>query len=179
MEIFLDTKESKREFAFRLASVIDDRLPVIVCIGSDRVVSDMIGPLIAEILVNKYDVDAYVYGRLNNPIISKNLKSAFKYIKGKHKGRKIIVIDATLGKLSDIGMVKLINSGCIPAGAFGTQTQIYGDISILPVVSTIGVESKVFLSAMKFLTVYNMAKDIAECVNNAIKISNELSSLAI
>jgi putative sporulation protein YyaC len=179
MQMYLDSKQSKREFTFNLAGIIEDKLPVIVCIGSDRVVSDMIGPLTAEILVNKYDVDTYVYGRLDNPIVAKNLKSAFRYIKAKHNDRKIVVIDATLGKVSDIGMVKLIKSGCIPAGGFGAQTAVYGDISILPVVSACGVDAKMFLSATRFLTVYRMAKDIAECVNNAIKISKQLSGLTI
>ena len=179
MELFLDTAEQKREFTFGLASAMGDELPIIVCIGSDRVVSDMIGPLTAEILVKKYDVDAYVYGRLSNPIVASNLKSAFRYIKSQHGGHKIIVIDATLGNVSDIGMVKLQRCGCIPAGGFGQNGEVYGDISILPVVSTFGVSAKNFLSATKFQTVYRLAKIIAECVAKAVEVAKAVRTLAI
>ncbi|MBE5735411.1 MAG: DUF1256 domain-containing protein [Clostridiales bacterium] len=179
MDIYLDGETAKRDFSFNLASILDGKLPVIMCVGSDRVVSDMIGPLIAEILVNKYDVDAYVYGRLDNPIVASNLKSAYRYIRSSHPDKKVIVIDATLGNLADIGIVKLRRGGCIPAGGFGVNSSVMGDVSIMPVVSSVGIDTRAFISATKFNIVYQMAKDIAECVNNAIIISKELSRLAI
>ncbi len=179
MNTFLENAEEKRDFAYNLASILNGAMPIIVCIGSDRVVSDMIGPMTAEILVKKYDIDAYVYGRLDNPIVAKNLKSAFRYIRNRHADGMVVVIDATLGKLSDVGMVKLRRGGCIPAGGFSYNYDIYGDVSILPVVSTIGIQDKEFLIATKFNTIYKLAENIAECVNNAINISKGLSSMAI
>ncbi len=179
MDYILDTIESKTDFAYDLAKKIKCKLPVIVCIGSDRVVSDMIGPLTAEILVNKYDVDAYVYGRLQNPITASNMESAFDYIQNTHKGSQIIVVDATVGNISDIGKVKFNSCGCIPAGVFSKHTKMYGDISILPVVSTIGIESKLFLSCAKFNTVYKLAKDIAYSIDRAIGIASYANSLIV
>ena len=55
MQFFLDNDESKKKFSLMLAGEIMCELPIFVCIGSDRVVSDMIGPLTAEIMVKKYN----------------------------------------------------------------------------------------------------------------------------
>ena len=173
MEYYLENKSGKYDFISALAKVLtnDKALPVFVCIGSDRVVSDMIGPLIAEFMVSKYSIPAYVYGRLKNPIVSSNLRSAFEYIEKNHKNSQIIVIDASVGKLSDIGKVKLNNFGCIPAGVFASNNKVYGDVSILPVVSTLGISAKTFLSCTKFNKVYELAKDIAESVTCALKLA--------
>ncbi len=172
MEVFLDTKQGKLDFAYELAKKIDCNLPVFVCIGSDRVVSDMIGPLTAEYLVNKFGVRAYVYGRLKNPIVASNLESAFEFIRKEHKDKQIIIIDATLGELNSIGKIKLISGGCVPAGAFGYNRNLYGDLSILAVVNTFGIDAKQFLSCAKFNEVYTLAGNLAESIDKALKISS-------
>jgi len=179
MDIFLDNKVGRLDFVIELAKKINCDLPVFVCVGSDRVVSDMIGPLTAEYLVNKFAVPAYVYGRLNNPIVADNLKSAFEFIEREHKGKQIIVIDATLGKLKEIGQVKVVNGGCIPAGGFGKNSKIYGDISILAVVNTYGIDAKTFLSCAKFNEVHSLAKLMAECIDKAINMAKYISSIAV
>lgn len=68
-----------------------DVLPVIFCIGesgSGAVLSKMI----AELLVLKYNIKAYVYGRNKSDINKSNLKSAVSWAEQRHKGSKIILI---------------------------------------------------------------------------------------
>lgn len=170
MDIMMDSSDGKLQFSLMLARMIRHSNPVIVCVGSDRVVSDMIGPLTAEFLV-KNRVQAYVYGRLHNPIILKNIHSAFRYIAKKHQGRQVIIIDAGVGKFHEIGKVKLHRFGIVPAGAFGGSNVVYGDISVMPVVSTIGIDTKTFLSCTKFNVVYRLAKDIADGIIKALDIA--------
>lgn len=178
MRFFLESERAKKEFAMMLASKMDDSIPIFVCIGSDRVVSDMIAPMVAEMLV-KNRVEAYVYGRLNNPIVSSNLNSAMRYIEGKHKDNKIIVIDAGVGNLSDIGSVKLNSCGCIPAGVYGANARVYGDISIMPIVSTIGLQDKMFLQCARVKVVYDLARNIADSILMAVDIARRLKTMAI
>lgn len=179
MRFFLESERAKKELAMMLASKMDDNIPIFVCIGSDRVVSDMIAPLVAEMLV-KNRVEAYVYGRLNNPIVSSNLNSAMRYIEGKHKDNKIIVIDAGVGNLSDIGSVKLNSCGCIPAGVYGANNaRVYGDISIMPIVSTIGLQDKMFLQCARVKVVYDLARNIADSILMAVDIARRLKTMAI
>lgn len=178
MRFFLESERAKKEFAMMLASKMDDSIPTFVCIGSDRVVSDMVAPLVAEMLV-KNRIEAYVYGRLNNPIVSSNLNSAMRYIEGKHKDSKIIVIDAGVGNLSDIGSVKLNSCGCVPAGVYGANVRVYGDISIMPIVSTIGLQNKMFLQCARVKVVYDLARNIADSIIMAVDIARRLKTMAI
>lgn len=175
MDIMLDTHEGNVEFSLMLARMIKHSCPIIVCIGSDRVVSDMIGPLTAEFLVKK-KVKAYVYGRLHNPIVLKNLHSAFNYISRRHPNQQIIIIDAGVGKLYEVGKVKLHRFGLIPAGAFGGSNIVYGDVSIMPVVSFVGVDAKTFLSCAKFNVIYNLAQNIADGIVKALDIADFINA---
>ena len=176
MEFYLDNQLGRRSFAAQLGSIVrfDKGLPIFVCIGSDRVVGDMIAPLVAERLVREHRIRAYVYGRLHNPITCSNLVEAMKYITATHTGQQVIIIDASLGKMSEIGKVKLLQSGCIPAGGFGKSARVYGDVSILPVVSTAGISDKTFLTCAKFNTILQLSRDIADCVALAMRIAWEI-----
>ena len=169
----LDNDEGRVFGSINLARLINKDLPVIVCVGSDRVVSDMVAPLTAEYLVDS-KVNAYVYGRLNNPIMASNLHSAFRHIMSKHSTSQIIVIDAGLGKVSDIGKVRINKGGIMPAAGFGYSNAIYGDISIMPIVSTIGIDEKLFLSASRLTVINDTAKSLASVIIKAIEIAKKL-----
>ena len=181
MVSYIDSWDGKMDITLTLAKLIECELPVIVCVGTDRVVSDMIAPLTAEYLVAK-QIPAYVYGRLANPITNRNLHSAFRYIHDSHKGKQIIVIDAGVGKMCDIGKVRVNRGGIIPAGVFGGSRVMYGDVSIMPIVSTLSIDAKTFLSCAKFNVVNNTAKSLAECISMALQISkhtlNTISNFA-
>jgi len=176
MEFYLETKGGKFDFIASLIKLLKvDVLPVFVCIGSDRVVSDMVGPLTAEFLVNKFEVSAYVYGRLKNPIVASNLNSAIEYIKSKHKNSQVVIIDASLGDFDEVGKIKLNNFGCVPAGVFNSNNIVYGDVSILPIISTYGINEKLFLSCAKFNKVYEIASNLAACISKAVNLSLKLA----
>ena len=50
----------------------DAGVPIILCIGSDLVLGDSLGPLIGTLLL-KRNVEAYVYGTLGSPITAKEV----------------------------------------------------------------------------------------------------------
>lgn len=82
---------------------IADR-PVILCVGSDRLVTDLLGPLVGTNLKH-HGVNAYVYGDIHFPINATNLKSVAEFLTKKHFGAKILVVDSAEGEeLNFIGI---------------------------------------------------------------------------
>ena len=71
--------------------------PVFVCIGSDRVTGDSLGPLVGTRLQYADNFTLPVYGTLDFPIHALNLKDAMRSIKYFHPYNPIIAIDASLG----------------------------------------------------------------------------------
>jgi len=69
-----------------------DRI-VILCVGDDRVVTDLLGPLVGTGL-KCAGVNAYVYGSLDYFINGSNLKQTITHLQKKHFGAKVLVIDS-------------------------------------------------------------------------------------
>ncbi|MCX4363531.1 MAG: DUF1256 domain-containing protein, partial [Clostridia bacterium] len=55
-------------------------------------------------------------------------------IKQRHKDDTVVVIDSALGKIGDVGTIKVTRNGIKPGGAFDKDKQRIGDIGILAVV---------------------------------------------
>ena len=90
-----------------------NRSPIIVCVGSDLVLGDSLGPLVGTLLKQK-GVGTYIYGTLNCPITAKEIEYAKTYLKQLHPESFIIAIDAAVGASDDIGLIKLQNKGLRP-----------------------------------------------------------------
>ena len=60
-----------------------NRSPIIVCVGSDLVLGDSLGPLVGTLLKQK-GVGTYIYGTLNCPITAKEIEYAKTYLKQLH-----------------------------------------------------------------------------------------------
>lgn len=80
--------------------------PVFVCIGSDLVLGDSLGPLIGTLL-RKKNLSSYVYGTLNFPITAKEVEYARVYLKQMHPESIIMAIDAAIGPNDDVGLIKI------------------------------------------------------------------------
>ena len=66
-------------------------VPIIVCLGSDKVLSDMIGVLVADKL-KKLDVKAFVYGGSDFVITNKNID----YLLNKINSKNILFVDSSI-----------------------------------------------------------------------------------
>jgi len=84
------------KIAKELASIIDD-IPIVLCLGSDRVLQDCLGPMIGSTLVEQ-GYPSYVYGTLDAPICCQNLEYAYQFIKATHPYKKLLVVDASSTK---------------------------------------------------------------------------------
>lgn len=79
--------------------------PVILCIGTDRIIGDCLGPLAGSMLKKAAGENLAVYGTLENTVHALNLQKINQEIKKKHHGQIIIAIDASLGSYERVGSI--------------------------------------------------------------------------
>lgn len=110
------------DIAFQLLA--SNQLPVIVCVG-EKFSTDSFSKLVAELLIKKYAIKAYVYGRSGNPITYKNLESAVSFINNKHKGSKVFVV---YSKMDNMEKRSILYYG---KGKTLIKNCVFGDYSLM------------------------------------------------
>lgn len=142
--------------------------PVIICVGSDLVVGDTLGPFIGTLLQSALKGKAFIYGTLDSPITAKEISAIKKTVKTLHPNSKILVIDAAVGKSEDIGLIKVISGGIKPGLGVNKNLDEIGDVSIIGIVSKRELTSNALLNDTRFSTVYGMAKAITGGISKYI-----------
>ncbi len=150
--------ERTEQLELDCALVTLGKRPVILCIGSDRVTGDCLGPIVGQMLVER-NVNAFVYGTLARPVTALNLKESLRHIKRVHSDRKVLAIDSSVGKSSDVGKVRVAFGAIAPGSADGKKLPKVGDVSITATVTDL---SKVPLSAVRLGVVYELAREVTE-----------------
>lgn len=130
------------------------RIPVVLCIGSDKFIFDALGAIVGHLLVAA-DVKTYVYGTLENPVNALNLKQVYSFIRKKHFGSPVLAVDSCIG--SEVGKISVCGA-IAPASARGVDLGKVGDVSITAVTSS-SMDKAVALGA-----VYKMATRISEMI---------------
>ncbi len=151
-----------------LATVLSPMLgalpPVILCIGSDRVTGDCLGPIVGQMLLA--NSSAIVYGNLTNPVTALNLADAIKVIKLRHPDRHVIAVDSSVGDKCDVGKVK-ITRGCIrPGAADGKNLPEVGDVSIT---ATVAADNHKNLYSVRLGKVFELATLISNAIAKALE----------
>ena len=155
-EIITDKQEGV-DFEFECALSTLGVRPIVLCIGSDRVTGDCLGPMVGQMLVERH-IDAFVYGTLDHPITALNLKDAITHIKNTHSDKKVLAIDSSVGRLADVGKIRVAFGSIAPGSADGKKLPKVGDVSIT---ATVTDPRKTPLSAVRLGTVYALAGTIA------------------
>ena len=106
---------------------------VFLCIGTTKIIGDSVGPKVGDKLKD-LNVNAYVYGNTARQVTALNVDDYAKMIKQRHKDDTVVVIDSALGKIGDVGTIKVTRNGIKQGGAFDKDKQRIGDIGILAVV---------------------------------------------
>ena len=109
--------------------------PVVLCVGTASVIGDSLGPMVGDILVDEYGVDAYVYGRRDRPVNGLNYPLYVAHVKKHHAGSVVIAVDACLGQRSDVGRVRLTVKGLRAGAALKKPLPPFGDVGVLGVVA--------------------------------------------
>lgn len=150
--------DEPQDFEFNCALLSLGKLPVVLCIGSDRVTGDCLGPIVGQMLVER-GANAFVYGTLARPVTALNLKDAVRHIKSAHGDKKVLAIDSSVGKLGDVGKIHIAFGSIAPGSADGKKLPKVGDVSIT---ATVTDPRKTPLSAVRLGVVYSLATDIAD-----------------
>lgn len=135
--------------------------PIFVCIGSDRVTGDSLGPLIGTSLYHTAAFPFPVYGTLHKPIHALNLNSSMQLIQYRHPQCPIVAIDASLGTRRHQQYITISQGGLQPgAGVDKILTEV-GDISITGIINLSGHCSQLTLQNTRLSTVMSMAARIS------------------
>lgn len=140
--------------------------PVVLCIGTDRVIGDALGPIVGELLVRRYDVPAFVYGTLSLPVTALTLPAVADFIRSRHTGQKVIAVDSSLGKPSDVGLIRATVGGIKPGLATGKNLPKAGDFSVTATVAALGAKDA--LSSVRLGFVSALAADVASAIFTAV-----------
>lgn len=156
----------------RLLSLSSDSapMPVILCIGSDRLTGDCFGPLVGEMLISKYNVNAFVYGNLTTPVTALNLASSVDFIKARHPLSNIIAVDSSVGSHNEVGMFRVLNSGIYPGAGVGKNLPKVGDYSLTATVTNNNSSGGIL--GIKLGFVYTLAQLGAKALSDFIKIKS-------
>jgi putative sporulation protein YyaC len=146
--------------------------PIIICVGSDLVLGDSLGPLVGTLLKQK-GCGAYIYGTLNAPITAKEVEYAKIYIKQTHPLSKLIAIDAAVGDEEDVGIVKVLNKGLKPGLGVNKNLGVLGDQSIIGVVASKSIQNYNLFNLTRLNLIYKMSEIIASGLHQYLSTFNQ------
>ncbi len=141
--------------------------PVFVCIGSDRVTGDSLGPLVGTRLQYADNFTLPVYGTLDFPIHALNLKDAMRSIKYFHPYNPIIAVDASLGARRHQHYITVSHGSLCPGSGVDKKLMEVGDIAITGIINTTGEFSQLILQTTRLSAVMSLA----ECIFQGILLA--------
>lgn len=146
-----------------LAYSPDRQRPVILCIGTDRLIGDSLGPLVGTLL-KKSSADLTVYGTLRSTVHAQNLADITAQIKKKHPGNPVIAVDASFGPYYRVGSVTVRPGALQPGAGVSKKLPCAGDISITGIIAAEGSHPYLSLQTTRLSLIMNMAEYISGCV---------------
>lgn len=134
--------------------------PIVVCVGSDLVLGDSLGPIVGTMLKGKCN-DLFVYGSLNMPVTAKEIKCASENLKKMHNDLNVISVDAAVGNKDEVGQIKVFNRGLMPGLGVNKKLPILGDISIIGIVAEKTNDNYNLFKLTRLGFIYKMAEIIS------------------
>lgn len=136
---------------------------VFLCIGSDRVTGDCLGPYIGHQLVERLNThDVYIYGTLKAPVHALNLEKTSRRIRILHPDGLVIAIDASLGQKKHLGYVTIADGALYPGAGVQKELPPVGDIHITGIVNIAGLLEQLTLQTTRLSTVVSLADTITQ-----------------
>jgi putative sporulation protein YyaC len=166
------TTDSISNFVLNLINMSGKKhLPItFLCIGTDRVTGDSLGPMVGTFL--KANEIKNVIGCLDNPVHAKNLQTVIENIDAEKT--LIIAVDACLGQPDHVGNINVSLGTIQPGTGVGKEyLPAVGDIAISPVVNFGGFMDFIILQNTRLSVVYNMARKISAALVDVVKMVNE------
>lgn len=140
------------------------RPEVYLCIGSDKLVFDCLGPIVGSLLKRDARFNGYVYGTVEEPVTALQVEEAIRFIRRFHFGAEVTVVDSAVGRREEVGKIKTFNSGLHPALGVDKNMPVIGDKSIMGVITTKEKVKDLRSCNVKLKEVYEMAKSVVEMI---------------
>ncbi len=140
---------------------------VLLCIGTDRVTGDSLGPLIGYKLSQLDIPGLFVYGTLNQPVHALNLEQVLEEIREQHPDLPVLAVDASLGHQKHLGCCTLCKSSIRPGIGVKKDLKKVGDISITGIVCEATPYAQLQLQTTRLCTVMGLADYISEGILQA------------
>lgn len=165
-----DSQFRLRDYLSEKMQVIakEDRIIILLCIGTDRSTGDSLGPLVGDKLKFLVRDKVVLYGNLENPVHAKNLCSVLEEIKNLYNNPFIIAIDACLGTLTNVGKVIIEDKPLSPGAAMNKDLPKVGDLSITGIVNISGALEFMVLQNTRLYTVMLLADVISKGIYHSI-----------
>ena len=152
-----------------LRNLLYGKRPVFLCIGSEKVIGDSLGPMVGSKLLEQ--CGGFVYGILGKNVNALNLKYASEFIRAVHRNCCLVVVDSAVGEISEVGTVQIYKGGLMPGAATNKNLPKIGDVSILGVVSERGINDFLQLQKTKADFVERMSEFIFGAIRDAAAVS--------
>lgn len=152
----------------------ENKQPVLICVGSDLVLGDSLGPLVGTLL-KESGVNSFIYGTLSSPVTAKEVNLAKDYVIKTHPNSLTIAIDAAVGDVDDIGVIRVINKGLRPGLGVNKNLNEIGDVSIIGVVAARSEQNYNLFNLTRLNLVYTMASKITNGILDYLYLNNHLS----
>lgn len=144
---------------------------LLVCIGSDRIAGDSLGPLVGHQLSRCHWKNIHIYGTLDQPVHALNLESTLETIKKKHPSALIIAVDASLGSKKHIGYITIGMGPIFPGAGVHKSLPQVGDIFITGILNLSGTFEHLLLQTTRLSLVVQMAETITNGLIRTFSIS--------
>lgn len=165
LEASIYSYQDKQKFATAMKQKLGGNLaPVYMCIGTEKVFSDSLGPRVGTLLNLYMSEPIFVYGLIDQNITAENLCHSYEFIKAMHPNNPIVVIDAGVGEANQLGKVQLCDGGILPGAATNKNLPEIGDIGIVGIVAERGMSDFYTLNSTKDKLVGEVALFISDVI---------------
>ncbi|MEW6182254.1 MAG: spore protease YyaC [Bacillota bacterium] len=141
-----------------------DRPWVLLCVGTDRLTGDALGPLVGTMVSESYDNPFHVYGTLADPVHALNLHEKIEEIENRHQRYFMIAVDACLGHSKNIGVINVGIGPIHPGTGVKKSLPPVGHIYVTGVVNAAGPMEKERLQNTRLHLVVRQATVISSAL---------------
>jgi len=158
----------RQSFVTSLKELTHMKKVLFTCIGTDRATGDCLGPLVGT---NLKRLGYSVLGTMGEPLHAQNLIRELQKVPIIYDHHLVLAIDASLGRLEDIGTITLANYPLQPGSGVHKDLPPVGNISIMGIVNMGGFLELQILQCTRLNTVMKLASDITHLIWQSIPSS--------
>ncbi|MGB9812584.1 MAG: spore protease YyaC [Thermovenabulum sp.] len=147
---------------------------IFLCIGTDRSTGDSLGPIVGNILMENPYIQGlsniHIYGCLKEPVHAGNIEKVIEQLNNLRNKPFIIAIDASLGRIENIGTIKLGKGPLKPGAGVKKELPPVGSYHITGTVNFGGIMEYLILQNTRLYIVMQMSKIIADAIFKGLKL---------